>query len=130
MTVVCVRWPKSLHAPGPHTIISVALLNTSCWVCFQIATIGAAISIASSVFGSTPDWTSLTQERKMAAKQAAEKLISEHLVAVFSKSYCPYCSQAKSVIEKLGLDKSKVGILELDQMGSEGSDIQVCYQSP
>ncbi|GAC95930.1 potential glutaredoxin [Pseudozyma hubeiensis SY62] len=60
----------------------------------------------------------------MAAKQAAEKLISEHLVAVFSKSYCPYCSQAKSVIDKLGLDKSKVGILELDQMGSDGADIQ------
>ncbi|CDU25127.1 probable GRX1-glutaredoxin [Sporisorium scitamineum] len=64
----------------------------------------------------------------MAAKQAAEKLISEHLVAVFSKSYCPYCSQAKSVIDKLGLDKSKVGILELDQMGSEGSDIQAYLQ--
>lgn len=62
----------------------------------------------------------------MAAKQAAEKLISEHLVAVFSKSYCPYCSQAKSVIDKLGLDKSKVGVLELDQMGSDGADIQVC----
>ena len=61
----------------------------------------------------------------MAAKQAAEKLISEHLVAVFSKSYCPYCSQAKSVIDKLGLDKSKVGVLELDTMGGEGSDIQV-----
>ncbi|GAC71436.1 hypothetical protein PANT_3d00037 [Moesziomyces antarcticus T-34] len=60
----------------------------------------------------------------MAAKQAAEKLISEHLVAVFSKSYCPYCTQAKSVIAKLGLDQSSVGVLELDQMGSEGSDIQ------
>ncbi|PWY99212.1 glutaredoxin [Testicularia cyperi] len=60
----------------------------------------------------------------MAAKQAAEKLISEHLVAIFSKSYCPYCSQAKSVIAKLGLDPAKVGILELDNMGSEGSDIQ------
>ncbi|ETS65331.1 hypothetical protein PaG_00062 [Moesziomyces aphidis] len=64
----------------------------------------------------------------MAAKQAAEKLISEHLVAVFSKSYCPYCTQAKSVIAKLGLDQSSVGVLELDQMGSEGSDIQKTSQ--
>lgn len=77
------------------------------------------------MLGSKPDWSHLDDSRKMAAKQAAEKLISEHLVAVFSKSYCPYCSQAKSVIDKLGLDKSKVGILELDTMGSEGSDIQV-----
>lgn len=65
----------------------------------------------------------------MAAKQVADKLIAEHLVAVFSKSYCPYCSQAKSLINKLGLDPSKVGILELDTMGSEGSDIQVCTAS-
>lgn len=85
--------------------------------------IGAAISYLLS--GSKVNWNEIDQDRKMAAKQAAEKLISEHLVAIFSKSYCPYCSQAKSVIEKLGLDKSKVGILELDTMGSEGSDIQV-----
>uniref|UniRef100_V5GTH9 glutathione peroxidase n=2 Tax=Kalmanozyma brasiliensis (strain GHG001) TaxID=1365824 RepID=V5GTH9_KALBG len=88
----------------------------------------SALSIASSVLGSKPAWTQLDDSRKMAAKQAAEKLISEHLVAVFSKSYCPYCSQAKSVIDKLGLDKSKVGILELDTMGSEGSDIQAYLQ--
>lgn len=80
------------------------------------------------MFGSKPAWDELDESRKMAAKQAAEKLISEHLVAVFSKSYCPYCSQAKSVIDKLGLDKSKVAVLELDQMGSEGSDIQVSHE--
>ncbi|EPQ29663.1 uncharacterized protein PFL1_02883 [Pseudozyma flocculosa PF-1] len=59
----------------------------------------------------------------MAAKQIADKLISEHLIAVFSKSYCPYCSRAKSVISSLGLDSSKVGIIELDQT-KEGADIQ------
>jgi glutaredoxin 3 len=32
----------------------------------------------------------------MAAKQAAEKLISEHFVAMFSKTWCPYCQRAKS----------------------------------
>lgn len=89
-------------------------------VCLFIK-IGALQSILS---GGT-NWATLDDTRKMAAKQAAEKLISEHLVAVFSKSYCPYCTQAKSVIAKLGLDQSSVGVLELDQMGSEGSDIQV-----
>ncbi len=51
----------------------------------QLFNIGAKLSRAS---GSTP-------ESKMAAKQVAEKLISEHLVAVFSKTYCPYCKRAK-----------------------------------
>lgn len=87
----------------------------------MLSKIGALQSILS---GGT-NWATLDDTRKMAAKQAAEKLISEHLVAVFSKSYCPYCTQAKSVIAKLGLDQSSVGVLELDQMGSEGSDIQV-----
>ncbi|CAO1616208.1 unnamed protein product [Jaminaea pallidilutea] len=59
----------------------------------------------------------------MAAKQAAEKLISEHLVAVFSKSYCPYCRQAKQVIGSLGLPQNKVGIVEMDQE-SDGADVQ------
>lgn len=40
-------------------------------------------------FTSRPDFSTLPEENKMAAKQFAEKLISEHLVAVFSKSYCP-----------------------------------------
>ncbi|CAO1626417.1 unnamed protein product [Sympodiomycopsis kandeliae] len=58
----------------------------------------------------------------MAAKQIAEKLISEHLVAVFSKSYCPYCTKAKGVISQLNLG-NKVGILELDNE-SDGADVQ------
>ena len=59
----------------------------------------------------------------MAAKQIAEKLISEKLVAVFSKSYCPYCQRAKGVIQSLSLDQNRVGILELDQM-VEGAAVQ------
>jgi glutaredoxin 3 len=57
----------------------------------------------------------------MAAKQAAEKLISSHKVAVFSKTYCPYCSKTKSTLQ--GLNVPNVGILELDNE-SNGSDIQ------
>ncbi|WFD28782.1 hypothetical protein MNAN1_003797 [Malassezia nana] len=59
----------------------------------------------------------------MAAKQIAEKLISDHVIAVFSKSYCPYCKRAKQVISGLNLSASQVGTLELDEI-SEGADIQ------
>ncbi|KAL4399495.1 Glutaredoxin [Malassezia pachydermatis] len=59
----------------------------------------------------------------MAAKQVADKLISEHLVAVFSKSYCPYCKRAKQVIAGLNLESNKIGLLELDEM-KEGPDVQ------
>ncbi|WFD41130.1 uncharacterized protein MJAP1_004125 [Malassezia japonica] len=59
----------------------------------------------------------------MAAKQAAEKFISEHAIAIFSKSYCPYCARAKGVISSLKIDQSKVGVLELDE-NQDGSSIQ------
>lgn len=42
---------------------------------------------------------------------------------MFSKSYCPFCNRAKSVISGLKIDQSKVGVLELDQM-NDGADIQ------
>ncbi|KAI3617272.1 hypothetical protein CBS9595_003181 [Malassezia furfur] len=59
----------------------------------------------------------------MAAKQAAEKFITEHAIAVFSKSYCPYCRRAKSVISELKVDQKKVGVMELDEVNN-GGDIQ------
>ncbi|KAK9900228.1 glutaredoxin [Cystobasidium minutum MCA 4210] len=58
------------------------------------------------------------------AQETAQKLIQEHDVAIFSKSYCPYCRKAKIIIKGLELDESRVGILELDEMGQEGADIQ------
>lgn len=52
-----------------------------------------------------------------------QKLISENVVAVFSKSYCPYCKAAKQLLSSIGLDQSKIGVLELDEM-NEGADVQ------
>ncbi|KAE8209091.1 hypothetical protein CF319_g5603 [Tilletia indica] len=56
-------------------------------------------------------------------KEIAESLISGKTVAVFSKSYCPYCTKAKKALAKLDLGDSEIGIIELDQ-DSDGADIQ------
>ncbi|KAG9242344.1 putative glutaredoxin [Calycina marina] len=55
-----------------------------------------------------------------AAKAKAQKIIDENAVAVFSKSYCPYCKDTKSLLNDLG---AKYYIIELDQV-DDGSDIQ------
>lgn len=60
----------------------------------------------------------------MAAKQIAEKLISENAIAIFSKSYCPFCIRAKQVISGQSVDPSKIGTIELDEV-NDGSAIQV-----
>jgi glutaredoxin 3 len=45
------------------------------------------------------------------------ELIQNNPVVVFSKSYCPYCTQTKSLLSASG---AKAFILELDQVGTFG----------
>ncbi|KAN0114701.1 putative glutaredoxin Grx1 [Hyaloscypha variabilis] len=55
-----------------------------------------------------------------AAKIKAEQIIDENAVAVFSKSYCPYCKATKSLLTELG---AKFYTIELDQV-DDGAAIQ------
>ncbi|KAL1589594.1 hypothetical protein WHR41_01707 [Cladosporium halotolerans] len=56
----------------------------------------------------------------MAAKTKAQDIIDNNAVAVFSKSYCPYCKATKSLLSEAG---AKPYILELDQI-DDGAAIQ------
>lgn len=49
-----------------------------------------------------------------AAKTKAQNVIDNNGVAVFSKSYCPYCKASKELLTKLG---ANFEVLELDQIG-------------
>ncbi|CAG7964023.1 unnamed protein product [Penicillium olsonii] len=53
-----------------------------------------------------------------------QKIINDNGVVVFSKSRCPYCSDAKGTLRSLD---AEFQVLELDQM-SDGSDIQTALQ--
>ncbi|TVY48895.1 Glutaredoxin [Lachnellula occidentalis] len=59
-----------------------------------------------------------------AAKTKAQNIIDENAVAVFSKSYCPYCKATKSLLSELG---AKYYAIELDQV-EDGSDIQAALK--
>ncbi|RYP93564.1 hypothetical protein DL770_000306 [Monosporascus sp. CRB-9-2] len=59
-----------------------------------------------------------------AAKIKAQKIIDENGVAVFSKSYCPYCKATKQLLDSVG---AKYYALELDEV-SDGSEIQAALQ--
>ncbi|RDX51987.1 glutaredoxin [Lentinus brumalis] len=58
----------------------------------------------------------------MAVKDLVENTISENKIAIFSKSYCPYCKRAKSLLTSKFPDV-QTKILELDEL-DEGSAIQ------
>ncbi|KAJ2511750.1 Glutaredoxin [Coemansia sp. RSA 1939] len=52
--------------------------------------------------------------------ELVRKLISDNKVMVFSKSYCPYCSRTKRLMDEKGI---KFSAIELDNR-IDGSDIQ------
>jgi len=55
-----------------------------------------------------------------ATKTKVQSIIDENPVAVFSKSYCPYCRAAKQLLSESG---AKFYAIELDQI-DDGSAIQ------
>jgi len=55
-----------------------------------------------------------------AAATKAQQIIDDNAVAVFSKSYCPYCKATKSLLSELG---AKYYAIELDEV-DDGSAIQ------
>jgi len=59
-----------------------------------------------------------------AALTKVKRIIEENPVAVFSKSYCPYCKAAKETLSKAG---ATYYALELDQI-DDGSELQNALQ--
>ncbi|MCJ1248537.1 hypothetical protein MMC30_005755 [Trapelia coarctata] len=55
-----------------------------------------------------------------AAKTKAQGIIDDNAVAVFSKSYCPYCKAAKALLSEMG---AKYYAIELDQV-DDGAAMQ------
>ncbi|KAL0637365.1 Glutaredoxin [Maublancomyces gigas] len=50
-----------------------------------------------------------------AARNKVQSIIDENPVAVFSKSYCPYCRATKDTLRELGI---KPFVIELDIVGA------------
>jgi len=50
-----------------------------------------------------------------------EDLVESNKVVVFSKSYCPFCDATKKLFKTMNVEFL---VLELDQMGNEGTEIQ------
>jgi len=59
-----------------------------------------------------------------AAKTKAQDIINSNPVAVFSKSYCPYCKATKSLLDEAG---AKYFAIELDQV-DDGAAIQAALK--
>jgi glutaredoxin 3 len=102
---ITLRSPARLLSHSTRTINRPTLTPTT-------ATISLS-NIFRSIFGQRTMATA-------AAKTKTESIINDNPVAVFSKSYCPYCKASKELLTSLG---AKFYAIELDQV-EDGSEIQ------
>lgn len=58
----------------------------------------------------------------MAVKDTVENAINSNTITIFSKTYCPYCKRAKSLLTST-FPNVQTKIIELDEL-DEGSAIQ------
>ena len=54
------------------------------------------------------------------AKQLVDGIIADNKVAVFSKTYCPFCKMAKEALDSTGV---KYFVLELDERGEYSNEM-------
>ncbi|KAI8378281.1 thioredoxin-like protein [Choanephora cucurbitarum] len=66
----------------------------------------------------------LSPEEMSKIQQVVEEIINNNKIAVFSKSYCPYCQKAKKLLQDLGYE---FFVIELDNE-SNGAAIQQYLQ--
>jgi len=59
----------------------------------------------------------------MSTKETVENAIQNNKIVIFSKSWCPHCKAAKSLLSGVAIGDD-IKVSELDEMGQEGERIQ------
>ncbi|KAK6141513.1 hypothetical protein DH2020_024742 [Rehmannia glutinosa] len=59
-------------------------------------------------------------------EETVKKTIGENPVVVYSKTWCPYCSEVKSLFKRLGVEPF---VIELDQAGPQGPQLQMSLET-
>ncbi|KAI7750141.1 hypothetical protein M8C21_008169 [Ambrosia artemisiifolia] len=54
-------------------------------------------------------------------EESIKKTVTDNPIVVYSKTWCSYCSEVKSLFNRLGVEPL---VVELDQMGAQGPQLQ------
>ncbi|GAU38424.1 hypothetical protein TSUD_396040 [Trifolium subterraneum] len=90
--------------------------------------INASSSISSRSFtfpramsSSSPSPSSSSSSFGSRLEETIKNTLSQNPVVVYSKSWCSYCSEVKSLFKKLGVQPL---VIELDELGPQGPQLQ------
>jgi len=87
---------------------------------FRTGEMSSIFSTVKAIFQAYVMPPALNPEQLAQAKSRAEAFISQNRIAIFSKSYCPYCTSAKRLLDSLG---ARFEVIELDK-DPEGPALQ------
>ncbi|CDY35215.1 glutaredoxin-C5, chloroplastic isoform X1 [Brassica rapa] len=54
-------------------------------------------------------------------EESVKKTVNDNTVVVYSKTWCPYCSEVKTLFKRLGVQPL---VVELDELGPQGTQLQ------
>ncbi|KAJ4913428.1 hypothetical protein Rs2_08049 [Raphanus sativus] len=54
-------------------------------------------------------------------EESVKKTVNDNTVVVYSKTWCPYCSEVKTLFKRIGVQPL---VIELDQLGPQGPQLQ------
>lgn len=69
---------------------------------------------------------SITRTFCSSQADSIKQTVNGNKVVIYSKTYCPYCTEVKGLMGKLQVSAK---VLELDTMGDEGAQIQSTLQT-
>ncbi|KAK3415282.1 hypothetical protein EUGRSUZ_H00830 [Eucalyptus grandis] len=81
----------------------------------------ASIQTAAAAAASEPSPSSSSSSFGSRLEEAVRKTVAENPVVVYSKSWCSYSSEVKSLFKRLGVDPL---VIELDELGPQGPQLQ------
>ncbi|KAA1086263.1 glutaredoxin [Puccinia graminis f. sp. tritici] len=61
---------------------------------------------------------------EMEVKEEVDTAIKESAILVYSKSYCPHSRRAKAILERVPDKPSEARVIELDELGERGVQMQ------
>ncbi|KZV79963.1 putative GRX1-glutaredoxin [Exidia glandulosa HHB12029] len=64
-----------------------------------------------------------SSKSEMSVRTEVEDIIAKNDIAVFAKSWCPYCRKARGILDSVNTEGKTVKIVDLDKM-DEGSAYQ------
>ncbi|TQD74338.1 hypothetical protein C1H46_018402 [Malus baccata] len=111
---------RILSSANKSSICSLPLSNNN-------STGGSSSTSLSSVHGSSRRWRPMSVQAMASSsfgsrlEESVKKTVDENPVVVYSKTWCSYSSEVKTLFKRLGVEPI---VIELDELGPQGPQLQ------